>query len=70
VRWLNKDISGGDYTTGTATSHTIMSDDGSFAASGPLDGNETYSITLSAPGEYPYHCSVHPNMVGTVTVNL
>src|SRR3954467_8758363 len=33
VRWVNKDISGGDYITGTATSHSITSDDGTFAAS-------------------------------------
>ena len=24
--------------------------------------------TLAAPGSYPYHCSIHPTMKGTVTV--
>ena len=67
VRWVNKDITGGDYTSGSATVHNITSDNGSFQASGLLGGNRTYSVTLTA-GSYPYHCSVHPNMVGTITV--
>jgi plastocyanin len=69
VRWVNTDITGGDYTSGTATSHNIASDNGAFATSGPLGGNATYSVNLTATGSYPYHCAIHPNMVGTVTVN-
>jgi len=69
VRWVNTDITGGDYTSGTATTHNITSDNGSFSPSGNLGGNATYSVTLSAAGSYPYHCSIHPNMVGTITVN-
>ena len=69
VRWVNKDISnGGDYTTGTATIHNIASDTGAFPASASLGGNATYSATLTAPGDYPYHCTIHPDMVGTITV--
>lgn len=69
VRWVNGDVTGGDYVSGTATSHDIASDNGGFASSPVLGGNATYSITLTAPGSYPYHCAIHPNMVGTVTVN-
>ena len=69
VRWVNGDISGGSYTTGTATIHNIASDNAAFAASGSLAGNATYSATLTATGDYPYHCTIHPNMVGTVTVS-
>ena len=68
VRWVNKDISGGDYAQGSATSHSIVSDNGSFATSGLLGGNGTFSVSFTAAGDYPYHCGVHPNMVGTVTV--
>jgi plastocyanin len=68
VRWINKDISGGDYTSGTAVIHNVTSDNGAFPASGSMGGNGTYSVTLSTPGDYAYHCSIHPNMVGTVTV--
>ena len=70
IRWINQDISGGDYTMGTAVAHQITSSDNPAAfAMGPLlGGNATYSITLSAPGTYNYHCNIHPNMVGTITV--
>jgi plastocyanin len=68
VRWVNKDITGGDYASGSATSHRITSDNAMFQQSGVLGGNRTYSVTLTA-GSYPYHCSIHPNMVGTITVN-
>jgi plastocyanin len=68
VRWVNKDITGGNYSNGTATAHNITSDNGAFQPSGPLGGNRTYSVTLTQ-GSYPYHCSIHPNMVGTVTIN-
>jgi plastocyanin len=69
VRWVNKDITGGDYTSGSATVHNITSDNGTFTASGNLGGNATYSVALTTAGDYHYHCSIHPNMVGTITVN-
>jgi plastocyanin len=69
VRWVNTDISGGNYTNGTATNHSIVSDNGAFTASSTLGGDATYSITLTTAGSYPYHCGIHPNMVGTITVN-
>jgi len=68
LRWVNQDISGGDYTTGTAVTHQIMSDNGAFAMSPLLGGNATYSISLTAAGTYTYHCNIHPNMVGTINV--
>ena len=69
VRWVNKDITGGDYTSGSATVHDITSDNAAFTASGNLGGNATYSVALTTAGSYPYHCAIHPNMVGTITVN-
>ncbi len=68
VRWINEDISGGGYSGGTATSHQMASDNGAFATSPVLGGNATYSIMLSTAGTYTYHCNIHPNMVGTITV--
>jgi plastocyanin len=69
VRWVNMDISGGDYTMGTAVQHDITSDDGGATFhSGPLNGNATFSHKFLAPGDYPYHCSIHPTMKGTVHV--
>jgi plastocyanin len=70
IRWINTDISdGGNYQTGTATTHQIMSDNAAFATSPLLGGNATYTINLTAAGPYTYHCNIHPNMKGTITVN-
>ena len=30
---------------------------------------DTYSFTFTAAGTYPYHCSIHPNMVGTIVID-
>jgi len=68
LRWINEDITGGDYMNGSAVSHEIASDNGAFATSPILGGNATYSISLSTAGTYNYHCMIHPNMVGTITV--
>jgi plastocyanin len=66
VRWVNKD-GGGGYGGGTAVIHQIASDDGAFATSAPLGAGATYSVAFAA-GTYHYHCAIHPNMVGTITV--
>ena len=58
VTWTNKDN----------TAHTVTSDNGAFASSGALSQNQTYSVTFGMAGTFPYHCSIHPTMTGTVTV--
>ncbi|MGH7631502.1 MAG: cupredoxin domain-containing protein [Gemmatimonadales bacterium] len=71
VRWVNRDITGGDYQSGTATVHRIEATNpaGAFPPSGNLGGNQTHTVSFTAQGTYDYHCSVHPNMVGTIVVN-
>jgi plastocyanin len=71
IRWVNSDISGGDYTQGTAVTHNVVSDadPAAFAPSGDMGGNATFSVQLTAPGDYAYHCSIHPTMVGTIHVD-
>jgi len=70
VRWINSDITGGDYQQGTATVHRIEATNpaGAFTASNNLGGNQTHSVTFTAAGTYQYHCSIHPTMTGTVEV--
>jgi plastocyanin len=67
VRWVNQD-GGSVYGGGTATAHQITSDDGAFDMSEPFTPGQNYTITLGTAGTYHYHCNIHPNMVGTITV--
>ena len=48
--------------------HTVTADSGSFD-SGTVDAGATGSfVAPSAPGTYPFHCEIHPQMNGTLTV--
>jgi plastocyanin len=69
VRWVNQDVvSGGAYGGSTGTTHNITSDNGAFAASGLLAAGASFTATFSAPGTFPFHCAIHPNMVGSIVV--
>lgn len=48
--------------------HSVVSDDGSFAGSGPLGPTSTFSHTFERPGDYAYHCRFHPEMTGSLLV--
>jgi len=47
--------------------HTVTADDGSFD-SGMLNPGDTYTVTFLDAGTVTYHCAIHPNMIGSVTV--
>jgi plastocyanin len=59
VTWVNK-----DDVPHTATSTTKPR----TIDSGTLDTDESYSVTFKQPGTYPYFCTVHPHMTGTIIV--
>ena len=46
--------------------HDVVADDESFVS--PLQRQGTYVHVFDTPGEYPYLCSVHPEMRGRVIV--
>jgi plastocyanin len=47
--------------------HTVTADDGAFDEELP-DG-QTVSVTMpNEPGDYAYHCEIHPSMAATITV--
>ncbi len=57
----------------TSILHTITHDGcttGGTCAfdSGPIGPNRTFNIDHLPPGRYPYHCSFHPIMRGTLVV--
>ena len=57
ITWTNQDIA----------PHTATAKDGSFDT-GTINKGKTGSHTFSKAGTFPYICSIHPNMKGTVTV--
>jgi plastocyanin len=57
------------WTNGDDIPHTVVStDDPKAFKSKVLDTDEKFSYTFAKPGTYPYFCSVHPKMTGTVVV--
>ncbi len=49
--------------------HTATATDGTFNSKA-LDTEQTWNYTATKPGTYPYICSIHPFMKGTLTVTL
>ncbi|GAA1789364.1 hypothetical protein GCM10009712_40890 [Pseudarthrobacter sulfonivorans] len=52
-----------------SAAHTVTADQGSaFDAKVAGSGGTATFTAPSTPGTYPYHCTYHPNMHGTLTV--
>jgi plastocyanin len=51
-----------------ADSITHTASGGSFDTGTVGPGGTSKAITVSAPGMVPYHCSIHPSMVGALSV--
>jgi plastocyanin len=47
--------------------HTVVSVSGDFRSQA-LDEKDHFSHQFTTPGTYKYLCSIHPKMVGTITV--
>lgn len=58
VTWTNNDSN---------VAHTSTADGGSWD-SGALAPGTSFSHTFNTVGTFSYHCRIHPNMVGTVSV--
>src|SRR5579863_366892 len=57
VKWVNHDD----------MPHTVMDTNKSFRSK-PLDTDDTFSFTFATAGTFNYFCSLHPQMVGKITV--
>ncbi len=55
------------WTNDDSVNHTVTSDNGLWD-SGQLAPGHTFTLTLTKPGTYTYHCSNHPFMQGTIVV--
>ena len=56
------------WTNNDSVAHTIIGDNGG-PSSGSINSGQTYSYTFNTAGTFSYHCSIHPTMIGTVTVS-
>jgi plastocyanin len=54
-----------EWTNDDDRDHTVT---GSGFDSGNLGNGRSFSHTFSKAGKYPYRCSLHPRMKGTVVV--
>ena len=57
ITWTNK----GDEP------HTVTADDGSFDSE-RLNPGDSYTVAFGGQGTVRYHCEIHPEMRGSVTV--
>src|ERR1700761_2893638 len=55
------------WTNSDDIPHTSVSTDGVFKSK-VLDTDEKFSYTFTKAGTYPYYCTIHPKMTGTVVV--
>ncbi len=57
VTWVNRDD----------MPHTVTSTTGVFSSKA-LDTGDRFTHTFEQPGTYPYYCTIHPRMTGTIVV--
>ena len=55
------------WTNNDSTTHNVASDSGVFS-SGNLSPNSQFSYTFNSTGTFPYHCTIHTYMKGTIIV--
>jgi plastocyanin len=65
VTWTNDDSQIHTATSGAAGSE----DAGSVFDSGIMSPDATFDFVFDTAGTYDYHCTMHPQMVGTVNVS-
>lgn len=57
------------WTNNDNTAHTVTENDGKNGPSAPeMAPGSSYSFTFNETGSFHYHCTIHPEMTGTVTV--
>ncbi len=55
-----------EVTNSSGGAHTFTADDGAFDESLP-DGDSITVDVPAEPGDYPFHCEIHPSMEATLT---
>jgi len=55
------------FTNNDGFAHTFTADNGEFDSDN-VDSGGTFEFTPEAAGGIPFHCKIHSNMTGTITV--
>lgn len=58
IEWDNKDL----------TPHTVTSQEGGELNSDSIEPDASWTHTFAQPGTFPYYCTYHPEMKGTIIV--
>ena len=58
------------WTNSDSVPHRVALDDGTCEMSANIQGGGgKASLVFSVAGTYPFHCTVHPSMKGTITIS-
>lgn len=55
------------FLNNDSATHTVVSDNNAFKSK-DIEPGQSYQHTFNETGSFPYHCSIHPTMTGTITV--
>lgn len=55
------------WTNADSTGHTVTFDN-SMCGSNKIDPGTSVTFGFNVPGTFTFHCAIHPNMKGTLTV--
>ncbi len=56
------------WTNNDSVAHTVTADSGTGPKSDNISPGGTFSYTFDTVGTFAYHCNIHPDMKGSVTV--
>jgi plastocyanin len=57
------------WTNSDAAPHKVALDDGSCTMTNNITGDAPQSLVFNEAGSYPFHCTVHPSMKGTIAIS-
>jgi plastocyanin len=57
-----------EWDNSSSVAHNVTFDSYPGITSDTMQNGDTYEVKFTQPGTYQYHCTFHPGMDGTVTV--
>ena len=57
------------WTNSDAVPHKVGLDDGSCTMSANITGDAPQSLVFNVAGSFPFHCTIHPGMKGTIDIS-